>query len=179
MRLFGSVLVAIAALFPPTAFAWPADCDTSMQPGFIIAQGTILSYFYGVTPEPPTSAAPIHIDAARIAFIPSSVSVEVHGHEIDLFVAGSYFGFDPPPPLQCVSASVGTLPPGTYTVNAAFHSADMQVDDSAPPITITIVEGGGVPAPASAPTLSSIMLTLLAGLLGVFGYRAMRGRTRA
>lgn len=179
MRLCGYVLVAIAALFAQTAFAWPADCDTSMQPGFIIAQGSVLSYFYGVTPEPPTSATPLHIATARIAFIPSSVSVAVHGHEIDLAVAGSYFGFDPPPPLQCISASVGTLPAGTYTVNAAFHSADMMVDDSAPPVTITIAEGGGVPAPVSAPTLSSFMLTALAGLLGVFGYRAMRWRTRA
>jgi hypothetical protein len=177
MRICGYVLVAIAALFAPRAFAWPADCDTSMQPGFVLSPYRHLSYFYGVTPEPPTSGAPIHIDTARIAFIPSSVSVEVHGHEIDLSVAGDYFGFDPPPPLQCISASIGTLPPGTYAVNAAFHGA--LVDDSAPPITITIAEGGGVPAPASAPTLSSLMLTLLAGLLGVFGYRAMRRRTRA
>ena len=88
MRLCGHVLVAIAVLFAPTAFAWPADCDTSMQPGFIVAQDTVLTYFYGVTPEPPNSAAPIHIETARIAFIPSSVSVEVHGHEIALFVAG-------------------------------------------------------------------------------------------
>jgi hypothetical protein len=149
-----------------------------MQPGFIIAQDNFLTYFYGITPEAPT-AAPVNIETARIAFIPSSVSVEVHGHEINLSVAGSYFGFDPPPPLQCVSASVGRLPAGTYTVNAAFRSADMLVDDNAPPVTITIAEGGGVPAPASAPTLSSLMLTLLAGLLGVFGYRAMRRRTRA
>ncbi|HEX5124131.1 MAG TPA: IPTL-CTERM sorting domain-containing protein [Rhodanobacteraceae bacterium] len=150
-----------------------------MQPGFVLSPDLHLSYFYGVAPEPPTTAAAIHIDAARIAFIPSSVSVAVHGHEIDLSVAGDSFGFDPPPPLQCISASVGTLPPGTYTVNAAFRSADMLVDDSAPPVTITIAEGGGVPAPASAPTLSSLTLTLLAGLLGVFGYRAMRRRTRA
>ena len=59
----------------------------------------------------------------------------MHGHEIDLSVAGGYIGFDPPPPLQCISARVGTLPPGTYTVNAAFHSADMLIDDSAPPVT--------------------------------------------
>jgi len=179
MRLFGYVLVAIAAGVPQAAFASPADCNASMQPGFVSAQDNILLYFYGVTSDAPTGATPIRIDAGRIAFIPSSISAEVHGHEIDLSVAGSYFGIGTPPPVQCISASIGALPAGTYTVNATYRSADMVVDDSAPPVTITIAQGGGVPAPVSAPTLSGATAVLLAGWLAAFGFSALRKRKRA
>jgi hypothetical protein len=179
MRLAGLVAIPFGSVVAPTAaVAQIADCDASMQPGFVASEDTHLLYFYGVAPTAPDSATPIHVDTGRIAFFTQSIATQVRGHEIDLVVTGRYNDIGVPPPLQCISTTIGPLPAGSYTVNATFEDPDFPGGDSAPPVTITVVGGGIAPAPIATPTLSTVMMAVLIGLVCAIGFRTSRKRAR-
>lgn len=176
MRITGFVLAVLVAVPPSTALAQIADCDYSLQPGVVESPDLHIGYFYGVTPTVPTSATSFRVDSGRVDFNVQSVTATVTGHAIDLVASGQFMGWDPPPTTQCISTRIGPLPAGTYTLSTEFRQ-DGAGAETAPPVTITIVAGGGGGSvPVAAPTLSSLALAALAGLLCVVGWRTLRRR---
>ena len=165
MQMLQFLLIAAAYILAPHAHAQVSLCSGPAVPGFV-GLG-----FLGLHPPMPDSAQIVAIDVGRIAYNPLSVSTQIQGNVVNVTLTGSFIVIGVPPPIACLSTTVGPLAPGAYTVNAYLTDAAFP---TAPPSLFLTTALSVLPAPIPASSMST--LAMLAALVAFGGLHALRLR---
>ncbi|MGA9422472.1 MAG: hypothetical protein WBW61_08920, partial [Rhodanobacteraceae bacterium] len=109
------LLVALAAcVIVPQALADPFPCPDMGDPGYIGIDSA--SVFLDFDPSAPNSSQGIVLSTGKVAFVPDNVSTQIVGTTIDILLGGHDDQSETPPPVQCLSDSIGPLAAGSYAV---------------------------------------------------------------
>ena len=87
--------------------------------GAVLCHSENLPGYLAVDPAAPDFSHPIAITVGKNAYDPKSVSAQVQGNTIDVTLNATFSGSSPPPP-SCITAVVGPLAAGNYTVKLSL-----------------------------------------------------------
>src|SRR5437660_1886922 len=116
--------------------------------------------YVNFNPTNPDATQAVAISVGRVAYKPVGITALVTGSAIDITLNATFIGILPPP-VECDTANVGPLAPGTYTVN--FFVLGVGIVGGTPFLAVTTsLTVGAAPIPTTSPlVVAGLAATLI------------------